>query len=282
MAAFGKKERPRKKSSKDKAVKRGIAVLIRAFKKGYKPGIEVVPFERKQLRDAAKALHIKSIENIGAAIYDYRYRKEFPPEIRSTAPENHSWVIMPAGKSKYRYELIKGSPFIRPRSDAATIKIPDATPEIIRQNRQNDEQALLARIRYNRLMDTFLGITAYSLQNHLRTTVKNMGQIETDEVYVGVNRHGQQFVVPVQAKGGTDLLAVIQTMQDVACCQENEKFKRLKCRPVSAQFMADDVIALFELSQEGRSVTVLEERHYKLVPADQVTDTDLNNYSMRG
>ena len=99
-------------------------------------------------------------------------------------------------------ELIKGSPFIQPRTDAAVIKIPDATPEIITANDQGDEQAVLARIRYNRLIDIFLGLTAYSLQNHFRTFVKGMGQIETDEVYVGVNKQGQQFVIPVQAKGG--------------------------------------------------------------------------------
>ena len=48
----------------------------------------------------------------------------------------------------------------------------------------SDEQALLAKVRYNRLIDVFLGLVAYSLQNHLRTTVTEMGQIEIDEIYV--------------------------------------------------------------------------------------------------
>lgn len=270
---------PTDKPGKHEAVKRGIAVLIHVFQKAYRSGSVSVSFERQQLREAAQELGFKSIENIGAAIYDYRYRREFPQEIKSTAPDGYSWVIMPAGKSKYRFELIEGSPFIVPRSDASAIKIPDSTPEIIRHNRQDDEQALLARIRYNRLIDTFLGITAYSLQNHLRTTVKGMGQIETDELYVGVNRHGQQFVIPVQAKGRSDLLAVVQTMQDVACCRENEKFSKLTCRSVSAQFLNDDVVALFELTQELRSIRVVDERHYRLVPADQISHEDLSRYS---
>ncbi len=58
-----------------------------------------------------------------------------------------------------------------------------------------DEQALLARVRYNRLVDIFLGIRAYSLQIHLRTNVKSKGQIEIDEIYVGVDRHGSQYNV---------------------------------------------------------------------------------------
>ena len=130
-------------------------------------------------------------------------------------------VILPAGKSRYRFKLVRGSSRVIPRLDAAVIKVPDATPEIIAAYAQSDEQAVLARVRYNRLIDVFLGITAYSLQNHFRTSVKDMGQIEIDELYVGVNREGQQFIVPVQAKGGSDQLSIIQAIQDIACCREN-------------------------------------------------------------
>ena len=94
------------------------------------------------------------------------------------------------------------------------MKIPDNTPEIIAAHALSDEQALLARLRYNRLIDIFLGITTYSLQNHLRTTVRDIGQIEIDEVYVGVDRRGCQYVIPVQAKGGSDQLSVVQTKQE--------------------------------------------------------------------
>ncbi len=106
-----------------------------------------------------------------------------------------------------------------------------------------------------------------------------MGQIEIDEVYVGVNRHGQQFVVPVQAKGGSDQLGVTQTRQDIACCAQ--KFPRLSCRPISAQFMADDIIALFELTLQGDEVRIVEEKHYKLVPSDQIGAADLKLYAKR-
>jgi hypothetical protein len=39
-------------------------------------------------------------------------------------------------------------------------------------------------VRYNRLLYIFLGLTTYSLQNHLRTTVKSVGgsQIAIDEI----------------------------------------------------------------------------------------------------
>ena len=106
-----------------------------------------------------------------------------------------------------------------------------------------------------------------------------MGQIEIDEVYVGVNRNGQQFVIPVQAKGGKDRLGVTQTRQDIACC--DQKFPGLVCRPVSAQFMPDDTIALFELVLQGDDVKIAEERHYKLVPSEQIGPDDLKLYGKR-
>jgi len=76
---------------------------------------------------------------------------------------------------------------IRPSEDRLRIAVRDATPELIRAYALDDEQALLAIVRYNRLIDTFLGLTTYSLQNHLRTTVKGIGQIEIDELYKSVS-----------------------------------------------------------------------------------------------
>jgi len=86
---------------------------------------------------------------------------------------------------------------------------------------------------------------AYSLQNHLRTTVKGIGQVESDELYVGLDRRGCHYVLPIQAKGGRDRLGAVQIEQDIALCAE--KFPALLCRPLAAQFMDDEVIALFEL-----------------------------------
>jgi hypothetical protein len=150
-----------------------------------------------------------------------------PPEIVATAPKGMEWGIELAGKGQYRFKLSKLMRIV-PRPDLIAVKIPDATPEIISAYALTHEQSLLAKVRYNRLIDVFLGIASYSLQNHLQTFVKDIGQIEIDEVYVGVNRHGQQYVVPVQAKGGADQLGVTQTRQDIACCVQ--KFPRLTCR----------------------------------------------------
>lgn len=159
-------------------------------------------------------------------------------------------------------------------------KIPDATPEIIAQYALTDEQALLAKIRYNRLIDIFLGISAYSLQNHLRTKIANYGQIEIDELYVGVDAKGLHYIVPVQAKGGKDTLGVIQTIQDTIYCQNHARYSQCIARPVSAQFLADDTIALFELTFDGDEVSVVQERQYRLTEAKDILPRDLAAYRL--
>lgn len=45
--------------------------------------------------------------------------------------------------------------------------------------------------------------------------------------------------------------------------------------------MADDVIALFELTLHEGAIKVVDEAHYRLVPADQISPTDLASYRER-
>jgi len=242
-------------------------VLVqKVFFDHYKPGATEVLFERDELIAAAKKLKIKLPKNLGDVVYSVRYRTPLPVRVRATQPQGHEWIIDGVGRSQYAFRLAKISRII-PNPNLVTIKIPEATPEIIAAYALADEQALLAKVRYNRLIDVFLGVAAYSLQSHLRTTVESIGQIEIDEVYVGVDRGGRQFVVPVQAKGGSDKLSAVQARQDILCCAA--KFPNLISRTVSAQFMADDLIALFELRIEDGMVKVADEAHYRLVPTEQ-------------
>lgn len=262
--------------SKKKPDNRYAALIDRIFRSAYRPGMTEVPFHRAALIEAAKALQIELPKNLGDVIYSMRYRTPLPKSIRQTESHGKNWVIEGTGRSKYAFRLVAIS-LISPNSQLAAIKIPDATPEIVGAYALSDEQALLAKVRYNRLLDIFLGVAAYSLQNHLRTTVRQMGQVEIDEVYVAVDKRGRQYIIPVQAKGGGDRLSSVQTKQDIACCRQ--KFPGLLCRAISAQFVSDDLIALFELSICGENVRIVDERHYKLVPANRISDEDLKEYN---
>lgn len=245
----------------------------------FKEGEEEIEFARKELKRAAKALKIVLPENLGDVVYAIRYRTPLPQKIIETQPAGMEWIIEGAGRARYRFRLVPANRIL-PNPNLRAIKVPDATPEIIGAYALNDEQALLARVRYNRLIDVFLGVTAYSLQNHMRTTVKGIGQIEIDEVYVALDRQGVQYVIPVQAKGGRDQLAIVQTNQDLACCLE--KFPSLVCRSVSAQFIDIEdkkkKIAMFELAVEAGRVVIVEEKHYRLVPSAEISSEELRTY----
>jgi hypothetical protein len=264
---------------KPKLSNRYQALIADIFFQLYRKGITILPFTRVELLANAEKLGIVLPKNPGDILYSFRYRNPLPKDILKTQPPGMEWVIEGAGRALYEFRLVPINR-IAPNPNLITIKIPDATPEIVLANALSDEQALLARVRYNRLIDIFLGITAYSLQNHLRTTVKGLGQIEIDEVYVGLDRYGCQYIVPVQAKGGNDQLSTVQAKQDIACCAE--KFPNLVCRAISAQFMDDSRIAIFELGlDEGGLVRTVEERHYLLVPAAEINPSDLESYRRR-
>lgn len=252
------------------------AIIARVFSNHYRESATEFEFTRDEFVEIAQLLGVVLPKNVGDLIYSFRYRNELPESISKTSADGLEWIIEGAGRARYRFRQVRLNRIV-PREELVTIKIPDSTPEIIAAYALTDEQALLAKVRYNRLIDVFLGITAFSLQNHLRTTVKNVGQIEIDEIYVGINRHGRQFVVPVQAKGGSDKHGVVQTQQDIVCC--SQKFPGLTCRAVSAQFMSDQRIAMFELAVYEGEIKVVDEKHYKLVPAREITLSDLHMYS---
>lgn len=243
---------------------------------GYEPGRNELPFERQSIERAAAALGISLPKNVGDVVYAIRYRTPLPGKVLATQPEGMEWVIEGDGRSRYKFCLVPINRIV-PNPELVTIKVPDSTPEIVASYALGDEQALLARVRYNRLIDIFLGVTAYSLQSHMRTSVTGVGQIEIDEVYVALDRNGVHYIIPVQAKGGKDQLSVVQTKQDLAWCAE--RFPDLICRTVSAQFMGDERIAMFELTIEDSRVRIAGEKHYRLVPGDGIGREELRSYS---
>jgi hypothetical protein len=247
------------------------------FHQNYRPDKVRVHFNREELVRASEALGLERIKNLGDIPYSFRFRRELPPSIQNTAPEGAEWIIVGAGVGEYQFRLaspgkIQPTPYIKP------VKVPDATPEIVHHYAPGtDEQALLTRARYNRLVDIFTGITCYSIQNHLRTTVGDIGQVEVDEIYVGINKRGTHFVLPCQAKSPGDKFGIVQVMQDIALCQE--RYPSAICKPIALQFIDENGVAMLELGirekDETLRLNIAEEKHYELVPRSQISDAEL-------
>lgn len=255
-----------------------VQIIRRIFRDRYEEGAESVPFERREIERAARDVGDDTPKNLGDVVYAFKYRKSLPSFIQEKAPEGMEWVLVGRGRSQYAFEL-RPQAKITPDEMLVVAKIPDATPGIVDRYALDDEQALLAKLRYNRMIDTFTGVTCYSIQNHLRTYVRDIGQVETDEIYIGVDREGAHYVLPVQAKGGSGEIGIIQIEQVITLCRQ--KFPNLICRAIAAQFMDEEVIALFEFEAEDTSVGKVREKHYQLVPPEELTDEQLQQYRER-
>lgn len=247
-------------------------ILEAIFKAHFKPGMTRFEFDRDEIVHCAHELGIDLPKNLGDLLYSFRFRSKLPHSITCTASRHREWTIELAGKARYCFILSKINR-ITPSPSAFRVKIPDSTPEIIAAYAKTDEQALLARVRYNRLIDIFLRATTFSLQSHLRTTVPSIGQIEIDEVYVGVRNTGEQFIIPVQAKGGGDQLGAPQVKQDLEFCKH--AYPNLTPRAVAVQFIQHSVIAMFELVFQDGELKVIDEKHYQLVNRSEISEADL-------
>ncbi|MDR2154762.1 MAG: hypothetical protein LBE78_07020 [Burkholderiaceae bacterium] len=242
----------------------------------YKKGDVRVEFIREDIEDAAVQLNIKLPKNLGDIIYSFKFRTALPEKIKKTADDGKEWVIKNIGRAQYAFEQLTNSRIL-PDDMLMATKIPDATPGIVERYALEDEQSLLAKLRYNRLLDIFTGVTCYSLQNHLRTTVPGVGQVETDEIYVGVDKLGRQYVFPVQAKGGKDEIGIVQIEQDILLC--SHKYPSLICRAIAAQFLGSNRIVIFEFTVQDGEIRKKTERHYHLVLQSEITSEELAAYN---
>ncbi len=84
---------------------------------------------------------------------------------------------------------------------------------------------------------------------------------------------------PCRQKGGKDQIGIVQTTQDIRFVEE--KFPGMRCRAISVQFMAAQIVALFELTLQDDEIKVVEERHYRLVPAEKLDQDAIRAYRDR-
>ena len=253
-------------------------VIEQVFLNNYVDGAIKVSFDRNELAQACEKLGFARIKNLGDIPYFFRFRKELPQRIKDKDPHGSEWIIIGKGIGSYEFRLA-ASAKIEPTRNRQKIKVPGATPEIIKRYAHGtDEQALLTKVRYNRLIDVFTGLTCYSIQNHLRTTIVNVGQIEIDEIYVGINKKGTHFVIPCQAKSPGDQFGIAQVMQDIEFVKI--KYPHAICKTIALQFLSINEVAILELAVEETNeifhLSVVDERHYHLVGKDEISDDEIS------
>ena len=251
-----------------------IETLFREKCKG-KSGNElaVIDFNKDEVVAIAKKLRI-TIRNVPDIVYTYRSRSSLPDSIRAKG----NWFIQPKGKGKFAFVRTKRDPFIQIQEGLASIEILNALPEIVEKYTAYDEQGLLSTIRYNRLVDVFTEITCFHLQSHIRTTVKG-GQIEVDDLYIGIDQDGVTYILPLEAKSPDerDKLNWVQASNMVLYARQ--KFPHLICRPLAAKPIDRNRIYLmeFENNPDFEKIKIKNIRLYKLFRGKKQSALDNNH-----
>jgi hypothetical protein len=80
------------------------SIIKEIFRSKFKDGMREIEFWREDIIKHAKKFRIRLPKNLGDLIYSFRYRKDFPEEIMSTAGEGETWIIRPAGRANRRYK----------------------------------------------------------------------------------------------------------------------------------------------------------------------------------
>ncbi|MGD0589588.1 MAG: endonuclease [Bacteroidota bacterium] len=237
-------------------------IITKLFSSKYKEGSSEIDFTKDELVAVARKLKI-TLRNAPDVVYTYRSRSNLPPSIL----DKGNWFIKPKGKGRFSFLKSRRKPFVDIQEGLLAIEIPNALPEIVEKHASADEQALLSSIRYNRLVDIFTEITCFHLQSHIRTTIDGEGQIEVDDLYVGIDSEGTEYILPLEAKspGDRDKLGWVQVSNMVKFANQN--FPKLKCRPIAAKPAGHDKIYLIEFDNNLNSekVSIVQVKSYKLI-----------------
>jgi len=222
-------------------------VILEVFLRHYQESADRLLFQKDELAEACDK-HGITVRNIPDIIYTYRSRRSLPAKILATG----HWAIEPAGRGAYAFRLLQNAPhFDIPFGDYAPVDIYNAIPEVVEGLLRQDEQSLLTLVLYNRLVDIFTGLTCFHIQNHYRSFVAGMGEVELDALYVGVDKTGTLVVIPIEAKSQaeSEMIGRIQVSQMAKLVRQD--FADLGRRVLAIKILADGTIAIVEFDDHA-------------------------------
>ena len=235
---------------------RSNQVIERIFEEIYVSGETNLPIERSVFAEIASNLDLATYSDLDELFDPYRTGRELPEEISSTAPEGYEWVIECGETGLFAFSLIRSLRLFP--NDIELVSIPDVTPLPVAQYASSDLQAMLARIRYNRLVDLLSGVISFY---HL-SDPREIGQSETDDLYVGFDRQGNHCILPVVAIGLSEKVSRSLIENAFATCRVH--FPALVAKPIGAIRTDVNTIALFEFGYVKSELVIKNKRHYDL------------------
>lgn len=173
------------------------------------PNPEDIPFSKEDvvrhgdvLRHQGISTRALAVKNVPDIIYTFRARADLPAEILATG----HYAIVGRGKGRYAFVKLPRPNRILLPTKMTKVVMDTAIPKWARPYMTNDEQGMLTSIAVNQLVAKYLNLkVAFRLQSHLRVGVRNYGQVEVDELYVGETHKGKHVGIAVEAKDSSAL-----------------------------------------------------------------------------
>lgn len=246
-----------------------VPILNHVFAKYYKEGDTNVRFSLDDVRQAAEDLKIV-VRNPGDVIYRMRSRTELPKAIT----DKGFYILRQVKRGVYQFEV--GTSTLVPIPVGEIIDAIDQTPLPVRRLlpenlSEIDEQGLLTIIHYCNLVSHFTGLQVFRLKSHVRKGVKLVGQVEVDEVDVGIslNIADTPIIFPIEAKASPDALNWTQIAAQVTFAMQY--FPDHVIRPIAVKVDYDSLIHILEFNstQEPSKLQVLRSTTYRLNLSEQ-------------
>jgi hypothetical protein len=238
-------------------------VILEVFLRHYREDADYLIFQKDELTEICRK-HGITVRNIPDIVYTYRARRMLPAQILATG----HWAIESAGRGAYAFRLLRNPPHFQIKfGDYAPVDIYNAIPEVVEGLLRQDEQSLLTLILYNRLIDIFTGLTCFLIQNHYRNFVADTGEVELDALYVGVDKKGKLFVVPIEAKSQAEneMIGRVQISQMAKLIRQD--FSKLHRRILAVKALTDGTIGMVEFDdqEEPDDFGIVSVSRYRLI-----------------
>ena len=81
-------------------------IIEQVFRNHHVQDLVEFEFTRDEFVAIAKSLNVVLPKNPGDVIYSFRYRNELPETIRKTADIGFDWIIVGAGRARFRFRQV--------------------------------------------------------------------------------------------------------------------------------------------------------------------------------
>jgi len=246
-----------------------VPILVDIFQRKYQDGDEIVEFTLDEVRETAERLDIK-IRNPSDLIYRMKSRTKLPSEMLDKGFK----IIKIVKKGVYQFQL--GESTIVDLTRENVFQIQDTTPVAVRRFLEEklseiDEQGLLTIIHYCDLLSHFTGLKIYRLKSHVRKSIVNIGQVEVDEVDIGIGLDSLEtpIIFPIEAKSASDPLNWTQIANQVNFSKQ--LFLNYVIRPIGIKVDYDSLLHIIEFTpeMEANKIKIKNSATYNLILSEE-------------